>query len=1355
MALNTGLLTIHAAGTITITATSTYDTTVTGDQVITIDKRNVSILGFGNLVVQAFDGVAINNHAISVTSGLINTDTIDTAVTFEFMPSGPVSVDAAGNATIADTVSVSDDNTEYEIKAKGIGNYAGEKSLLLRLSVSNKLNPGSFSYSAASVEQVDGLVKEAKTVSVDTNSLTRATSYTYSLDSSNIPAVSSSVRVDGNGTVSIAQAMLLSAITENFFKVFVKAAPANPIYAPFVAELSVQILRISGIAFSPAPTVIYGDTGKSVRAAATAVNGAASTVIYASLDDTVAAVDRVSGELTLLAAGQVSIRASSVFDSSVTETQTIDVGAKDIDTLGFSGLTIQTYDGVEKSGAISVRSGLVGSDTMNLAVLFEFTPSGPVSVDAGGNITIANTADVSDNNTTYSITVKGKGNYSGTKILALTLNVINKLNPGSFSYSTASVEQVNGSVKEAKTVSVDTNSLTSATSYTYSLDSSNIPAVSSSVRVNGNGTVSIPQAMLLSAITENFFKVFVKAAPANPIYAPFVAELSVQILRISGIAFSPAPTVIYGDTGKSVRAAATAINGAASTVSYASLDDTVAAVDRVSGELTLLAAGQVTIRASSVFDSSVTETQTIDVGAKDIDTLGFSGLAIQTYDGVEKSGAISVRSGLVGSDTMDLAVLFEFTPSGPVSVDAGGNITIANTADVSDNNTIYSITVKGKGNYSGTKALTLTLNVINKLNPGSFSYSTASVEQVNGSVKEAKTVSVDTDSLTSATSYTYSLDSSNIPAVSSSVRVDGNGRVSIAQAMLLSGITENFFKVFVKATPANPIYAPFVAELTVNIARVTGIVFDPLPTLYQGDTGKSVRATATAVNGADGTVSYASLDDTIAAVDQVSGELTLLAAGQVSIRASSVFDSSVTETQELTISGPPDAPTGISLSAEDRAVTVSWSAATGTITKYRVYYATSQISVPGGSFEEQVNTNMTSLTIDSLTPGSTYYFKVSAFNSVGESALSVNTASIVPNSLPGAPTGVDAVPNGNQVDVSWNAPLDTGYINGDGSPGVITKYKIYYSTASITDISVVNSAEQSIPGTNSLVIDSLIDGTTYYFKVTAFNAVGEGLAANEVNSSPYDPPQAPGSLTAAFGLEEVRLQWTAPADNGGLAITGYTVYYGTSPGVTKASPNRVFNAVSPQKIMDLTNEQTYYFVVTAINAEGEGELSAEVSAIPSGYEVGDEGPAGGTIFYRKEDNSDGWRYLEAAPEDHGTRLIWGGKGTEVGGTLTGIGTGKSNTDAIVAVLGDGSYAAKICQDMVLNNYDDWFLPSQDELDVMHGLRSTIGDFITRLRYWSSSEGNASSSYIQYFDNSGYQRTSEKSNTWRVRPIRAF
>jgi hypothetical protein len=157
------------------------------------------------------------------------------------------------------------------------------------------------------------------------------------------------------------------------------------------------------------------------------------------------------------------------------------------------------------------------------------------------------------------------------------------------------------------------------------------------------------------------------------------------------------------------------------------------------------------------------------------------------------------------------------------------------------------------------------------------------------------------------------------------------------------------------------------------------------------------------------------------------------------------------------------------------------------------------------------------------------------------------------------------------------------------------------------------------------------------------------------------------------------------------------------------------------------------------------------------YSLGDSGPADGIIFFDKKEYTYGWRYLEAAPASTEFNAEWGSY-TYVAGTEIVVGSGKRNTELIVAALEENGKAAQLCANLNVNGHKDWFLPSMSELDLIYkNLKLTgLGGFKDDW-YWSSSASDYGSiaAWAQKFSDGSRNDYNHKGNVFLVRAVRAF
>ena len=276
----------------------------------------------------------------------------------------------------------------------------------------------------------------------------------------------------------------------------------------------------------------------------------------------------------------------------------------------------------------------------------------------------------------------------------------------------------------------------------------------------------------------------------------------------------------------------------------------------------------------------------------------------------------------------------------------------------------------------------------------------------------------------------------------------------------------------------------------------------------------------------------------------------------------------------------PDAPTIGVASAAPGEATVSWTAPASDggapIDGYVVIPYVSGVAQAPRLFGSALTTQV----ITGLANGVTYTFRVAAFNVVGTGPESADSNPVTPATVPDAPIIGTATRGHQEATVVWSPPPFDG-----GAP--ITAYIVTPYIGGVAQTPVVVGA---VP--TSVTITGLTNGTTYQFKVAAVNAVGTG--PRSAISNPVTPAAVPGAPTigmAVGGVGHASLSWTAPASDGGAAITGYVV----TPYVAGVAqtPVVLIGPATTRLIPGLANGTVYTFRVAATNGIGTGPQSAD------------------------------------------------------------------------------------------------------------------------------------------------------------------
>jgi fibronectin type 3 domain-containing protein len=299
-------------------------------------------------------------------------------------------------------------------------------------------------------------------------------------------------------------------------------------------------------------------------------------------------------------------------------------------------------------------------------------------------------------------------------------------------------------------------------------------------------------------------------------------------------------------------------------------------------------------------------------------------------------------------------------------------------------------------------------------------------------------------------------------------------------------------------------------------------------------------------------------------------------------------ESDPTQTIAVIPGGCPSEPFNLKAEGKKNAVALTWNPPNTTrgfpVTGYRVLRG--EEGYPLTHYRSL--RNFTSFEDTYVKNGQTYDYVIIAENDRGEGPSS-QTTSIIPGSIPERIAKLEIAEGDRSLSLKWNIPEDNGFS--------IEEYIIYRGPER-TEMEEIGRA-----GTNTYLDTDLENGATYFYSVSAVNERGES-EGNVIASSM--PSSVPGMVILDFeeGDGYAYLHWSSPDDAGGLEILRYNIYKAEKDGELQffiSTKDLFFNDTG------LENGITYHYSVSALNSNGEGQLSEIVNAIPKalpGYPIG-------------------------------------------------------------------------------------------------------------------------------------------------------
>lgn len=282
----------------------------------------------------------------------------------------------------------------------------------------------------------------------------------------------------------------------------------------------------------------------------------------------------------------------------------------------------------------------------------------------------------------------------------------------------------------------------------------------------------------------------------------------------------------------------------------------------------------------------------------------------------------------------------------------------------------------------------------------------------------------------------------------------------------------------------------------------------------------------------------------------------------------------------------PDAPTGVSAVSGISKATVSFTA------PYDGGSAISEYTVEARRSDTNALVNTATgiespIEVTGLTNGVFYIFRVKAANFIGESLWSDYSSSVAPAALLGAPSAPNAVAGARSATLNFNPPAVPSHTS-------ILGYNVrVYNTANVEQVGLAVTTNTS---SRPIVVTGLTANSSYKFKIAARNTSGTGTFSAYTNTITVlaDVPGIPTITNIETTYDTAVVSFNEPADNGGAAITGYTV---NAYSAADNSPiGSASDTVSPITLSGLPMGTLINFKILATNNVDSGPESAATSA---------------------------------------------------------------------------------------------------------------------------------------------------------------